>query len=389
MSPPRVPPVAIVGRGVIALTAALVAKKSGFAPKVLLGDVAVETAHNADRFDARVVALNAQSKSLLDALGVWARLSPARVTPIRAMQVASAPGRQPMEFSALREHVEALAWVVEHGDVLDALEHAAQKAGIPRVSATAMEADFSPNRTFGATLVADAGQTTWLERTGLATQTVQYHHTALVFNVQHAASHGNVALQMFAPAAAPQSVVALLPRPRGQSTVVWSLSDASFADFRARDDVALCAALNETFHGVPAFTAVDALSSARQSVPLKLVTATRAVNGRSALIGDAAHAVHPLAGQGLNLGFGDLAALQALWRAHPADPGHPLVLASYARARVQPVTQMQALTDGLWRSISGAWPGAAAMRDIAFNVVKNVPPLRAALGQRAFGGLRN
>jgi len=106
---------------------------------------------------------------------------------------------------------------------------------------------------------------------------------------------------------------------------------------------------------------------------------------RLALAGDAAHGIHPLAGQGVNLGFGDAQALAAVLaeRGALADPGAPILLERYARRRAAPVAAMQAVTDGLVRLFGSALPGVAALRNLGLAAVSKLPPLRQALAQPA------
>jgi 2-polyprenyl-6-methoxyphenol hydroxylase-like FAD-dependent oxidoreductase len=189
-------------------------------------------------------------------------------------------------------------------------------------------------------------------------------------------------LQVFSPSTYPRSVIACLPLPQGEACIVWSAANNEHNALRALDDETLVVAVNAAFGQTGLCSAI---SSGRQHSALKLRQPDTITNGRVALIGDAAHAVHPMAGQGLNLGFADVAALLQVWRS-AAQPTHPLTLAAYARAQRAHTLAVQGLTDSLWRSFSGAWPVSATLRHTAFSLVQSMTPLKHLLQRQAFGG---
>jgi ubiquinone biosynthesis UbiH/UbiF/VisC/COQ6 family hydroxylase len=373
------PQIEIVGSGPVALAAALATHQSG--QKTMLRARVWQARTDDALFDARVYALNAASRALLVQLGVWSRLPAERVCAVREMRVWSAPKQSPMTFDAHDAHTDALAWIVEHNELMRALTQAVAASGIQQLSPDTATL-VAP--TSGALLLADGVDSALARRFGLSTTLTEYGHTAMVCTIALAASHPRgQAWQMFSPAAFPHSVLACLPLPQGQACIVWSAANDEHRALSALNDADLCKAINAAFSTA---ALCDAIISARQHAPLKLRQPGTIANGRVALIGDAAHAIHPMAGQGLNLGLADVATLMEVWRG-TSDAGHPLRLAAYARAQRTSTLAVQALTDGLLRSFSGAWPMASVLRHGAFAGVQAFSPLKATLQRQAFGAV--
>jgi 2-polyprenylphenol 6-hydroxylase len=382
--------VLIAGAGPVAFLAGLAAKKAGFAPQVLGKFSAYDVLPQA--LTARVVALSPASVSLLQTFGVWEHIELQRCAPMQAMRVWSSPNEKPLEIDALNLRAPALATIVEHCNLMRALQRAARVQGLALREETlrSVQSDASQARVYteqsdytaSALLIAEPSARATVPALAQGVRTTAYGHSALVFNVRVPSGHGNVAFQQFAPKVSPHSVIALLPLPENQATVVWSLPDADAKNRNEMDDAALVAAVQSAF-SYP-FGGME-LASARSVVPLALTQISRWHGDRCALIGDAAHTVHPLAGQGLNLGIADVAALIQAWT-HTKDPGHPLVLARYARSRAQAISQTQFVTDGLWRSFAGSWQGAAPLRNATFALTRAVPALQRQFAARAMSG---
>jgi ubiquinone biosynthesis UbiH/UbiF/VisC/COQ6 family hydroxylase len=381
--------VIIAGAGPIAFLAGFAAKKAGFAPQVL----GKFSAHDVlpDALTARVVALSPASVSLLQSFGVWEHIDQTRCAPMQAMRVWSSPKEKPLEIDALTVRAPALATIVEHCNLMRALQSAARDQSLTlrdemissvRSENTQMQLRTDQNTySASALLIADASVRACVPALAESVRITHYYHSALVFNVRLHSGHGNVAFQQFAPSVSPESVIALLPMPESYATVVWSMPDSDAANRENMDDQSLAAAVRSAFP-VP-FGEIE-IASPRSVVQLSLTQTSRWQHDRCALIGDAAHTVHPLAGQGLNLGIADVAALNLAW-CQAKDPGHPLVLARYARSRAHAISQTQWVTDGLWRSVAGSWQGASPLRDAAFSVSRAVPALQRTLAAHAMG----
>lgn len=382
--------VLIAGAGPIAFLAGFAAKKAGFAPQVLGKFSAYDVLPEA--LTARVVALSPASVSFLQLLGVWEYIEPNRCAPMQAMRVWSSPNEKPLEIDALSLRAPTLATIVEHCNLMRALQRAAHAQGLALREETIRSVHSGASQVVvhteqgdymgSALLIAEPSARGRVPALAQGVRTTAYYHSALVFNVRLHSSHGHTAFQQFAPKVSPHSVIALLPLPENQATVVWSQPDADAKNQNQMDDAALAAAVQSAFSHP--FGGIE-LASARSVVPLALTQISRWHDDRCALIGDAAHTVHPLAGQGLNLGIADLAALMQAWT-HTKDPGHPLVLARYARSRAHAISQTQLVTDGLWRSFAGGWQRAAPLRDAAFALTRAVPALQRRFSAQAMGG---
>ena len=214
---------------------------------------------------------------------------------------------------------------------------------------------------------------------GLLAEPRPYGQTAVVANFACALAHHGVARQWFRPDG---SVLAWLPLPGRRISIVWSAPDALAAELGALAPEALAARAADAGGRVLGdFTPVTGAAT----FPLALLRLPATVAHRLALVGDAAHGVHPLAGQGVNLGFGDALALsQVLAERGPvADPGAPLLLERYARRRAEPVLAMQAVTDGLVRLFGPPAPWLSALRNAGLAAVDRLPMLKRALTQPA------
>jgi ubiquinone biosynthesis UbiH/UbiF/VisC/COQ6 family hydroxylase len=381
--------VLIVGAGPVGLACAIAAKIHKTAPQVFGVSASYETLPIEP--EPRVVALSPASVSLLQSLGVWEHIEASRCAPMQAMRVWSSPLQKPFEIDALAQRTSALATIVEHCNLMRALQRTARAHGIVVQTDTplgivsdALQVSLrtaSGTHTANACLIAEPAARALVPALAKGVRTTAYGHSALVFNVHLPLGHRHIAYQQFAPQAMPDSVIALLPLPGKAATVVWSLSTNAAHIHMALPDAALAAAVQAAFS--QSFGEIS-VTSARNLVPLALTQVATWHAHRCALIGDAAHTVHPLAGQGLNLGLADVSVVMSAW-AHGPDCGHPLVLARYARARAAATTQTQLITDGLWRSVAGSWRLAAPLRDAAFSVVRSVPAAQRLFAGRAMG----
>ena len=220
------------------------------------------------------------------------------------------------------------------------------------------------------------------QRAGIKRQGWGYGQTALVTALRHEHNHDGIAHQFFMPS----GPLAILPLPGGHhSSIVWSETDAAAAEIQALDDDAYLAALRPRFGD---FLGEIALAGARFTYPLSLTLADAFVKPRLALVGDAAHGVHPIAGQGLNLGFRDVAALaEVLIMAHRRgeDIGAVDVLERYERWRRFDSTTLALGMDSVNRLFSNDNPLLRTGRDLGLGMVNALPGLRRHFMRQAAG----
>ncbi|NKI36055.1 NAD(P)-binding protein [Wenzhouxiangella sp. XN79A] len=333
-------PVVVVGGGVAGAAAALVLAELG--RDVALIDRREPTPLAADApLDPRVVAISPGSQRLLATLGAWRRLDAGRYAPYARMQVAA--GRGEVRFEAGEHGLDALGVIVEIPALVDALW--AGLRGHRRVHlhapAEIRALDLEPDRArltladgtrFDAELLigADGARSAVRTAAGIDIDTVDYNQKALVTHLSSEQANPGTAWQRFT-ALGP---LALLPLPQpsgnqGRSSLVWSVPNDHAERLMALDDAAFIEALNEHALGAP-FGKVTAIE-ARHALPLIRRTARRLASGRVGLLGDAARNVHPLAGQGLNLGLADVAVLAEQLGGQRTRPD--IALARYARRR--------------------------------------------------------
>jgi 2-octaprenyl-6-methoxyphenol hydroxylase len=386
--------VVIAGAGLVGLALAPALVRSGL--KVALVDRAAVAAPEFDpgTWDVRIFAISPGSAAFLRALGAWQMLPSERIQPIEAMHVAGDAGAT-IDFSAYELGERALAWIVEERCLRAALLPLAFEAGVEVIGGAAFSSlDWTPDagtltlsdaggppRTLSAKLIVGAdGVRSWIRQAaGIVGEPRPYGQTAVVANFACARAHHGIARQWFR---ADGSVLAWLPLPGRRMSMVWSAPDALAAELLAHDGSALAARVAES--GERALGDLTPITDAA-SFPLAFLKLPATIAHRLALIGDAAHGVHPLAGQGVNLGFGDVEALAGVLaeRGPARDPGASILLERFARRRAEPVLAMQAVTDGLARLFGPATPWLKTLRNAGLTAVDRLPALKRALAQPA------
>jgi len=338
-------------------------------------------------FDARVYALSPGNVAFLRGLGAWQRIPAERVQPVHAMRVFGDDGASSVEFDAYRAGVPELAWIVEDTALQDALWSELDVEVFAPAACESLRIDgdravlkLNDGRGLAGKLVVGAdGASSFVRReAGIAAAEKEYGQAALVANFHCGKPHAGTAYQWFQRG----PVLALLPLPGDQVSMVWSLPSREAERIGRLDAEALCREVEAASR-----RALGALSLAapQKSYALRRLAARRLVAPRIALAGDAGHVIHPLAGQGLNLGLQDARALAAtLAGREPArDPGDLRLLRRYERARAEPILAMDALVGGLFSLFSAESALMSRLRNAGLNLTDRVPVLKNILMRHA------
>ena len=385
--------VCIIGDGAIGKAAALGFAQAGL--KVTLLRPANPAAVVAsDDWDARVYALNHAAHALLSSVKVWDALDAERVTPVDAM-VVNGDANGALAFDSYGARVGALAWIVEDRNLNQALDAALKFASNVRIvtgQATSLQNESESVQIRldnGDTLVAellvaaDGGQSWVRSRCDIGFDYRAYGQRAIVANFSCETPHRNIAYQWFSPT---EGVIALLPLSGNRVSLVWSAPDALAAELTSESPAQLASRL--TALAMPELGKLSPLQPETvKTFPLALVRPHAITASRIALVGDAAHVIHPLAGHGMNLGFADVAELIKVVAERGAhrDCGDARVLSRYARARKEDILLMQLATDGLAHLFATDIEPVRIVRNIGLNLVNRFPVLKRRLIGHALG----
>jgi ubiquinone biosynthesis UbiH/UbiF/VisC/COQ6 family hydroxylase len=346
-----------------------------------------------DPFDARTYAISPGTRAFLEKLNVWQMLPQGRVAPVHAMRVFGDDGASALEFDAYRGGSPELAWIAEDAALQDALWRSLAGRDGLEIFAPAecerLEVDderailrLREGRSLEARLVvgADGARSFVREQAGVGVDEGSYGQTAVVANFACEKAHCNIAYQWFQGG----PVLALLPLPGDHVSMVWSTAEANGERLLALDSEALC---REVELATKRMLGRFDLVTAPRGFPLRRLRAHRLVAPRVALVGDAAHVIHPLAGQGANLGFGDVSELAAVLEAREPirDPGDVALLRRYERARAEPVFAMRTAVDGLFRLFAAKSRTVALARNAGLNLTDRAPVLKNVLMRHAMG----
>ena len=382
--------VVIVGAGLVGASFAMALRGAGL--KLAVVEVQLPEAA-ADNWDSRVYAISPASAAFLHSLGVWKRLDSERIGAVHEMRIYGDAADAQLRFSAYEAGVAELASIVESRRLQSALwqglEHQHQlelicpeRCVALQLREDAAELTLAGGRTLRARLVVAAdGMHSWVrEAAGIAAEQKSYGQMGVVANFACERPHRGTAFQWFRG----DGVLAYLPLPEQRISIVWSTPDDHAAELLALAPGAFCARVAAA--GKDELGELSLLSTAMR-FPLSLLRAARLAAPRIALIGDAGHVLHPLAGQGVNLGFGDARGLAQvlLQREVFRDPGEIRLLRRYERARAEDILALAWVTDGLQRLFAAPGGAAAKLRSAGLNLTDALPVLKNLLIRRALG----
>lgn len=343
-------------------------------------------------WDARIYAVSPSNTRFLDAIGIWRHLDATRCAPVRKMSVHG-DGGGALEFSAYASGVGELAWIVEASHLQRELWETARRQGnvdllcpaapaLLDIGASGAVLELADRRTLTAKLIVAAdGADSWTRSAaGLDVDFLPYEQMGVVANFATALPHRETAWQWFRC----DGVLAYLPLPGDLISIVWSTPTEHAQELLALDPGEFCervaAAGNYQLGGLE-------LVTPPAGFPLRLMRAPQMVAHRLALIGDAAHTIHPLSGHGINLGFQDAKSLAETLAACPAhiDCGDLQWLRRHERARREEVVALQSVTHGLQRLFGTPQTSVAALRNFGMNFFDRLPIIKDILARYAMG----
>jgi len=381
--------IVIIGGGLVGLSLARSLAGSGLA-LALIEPRPSALPPTGVNWESRVYALSPGSAAFLQSCGAWQRLPPERIARVERMRVfGDDPGAR-IEFSAYDAGLRELAFIIENNRLHHALREAVREqelrmhcpAGWSTLefheSHAAIGLEDGTALTARLVVGADGAESRVRKHAGIAVRAADYRQLGVVANFSCEKSHDDTAFQWFMR----DGVLALLPLPGRRASMVWSIAEERGRRLLALPEPALADEVEAASGGV--LGALQVITSAR-GFPLKLQRVTHFTRPRLALVGDAAHNVHPLAGQGVNLGFRDARALSKVLgeRGPQGDCGDYALLRRYERARREDVLAMQAATDGLQKLFNNDAVLLSRVRNLGLTLVDRLPWLKSFLVHQA------
>ena len=381
----------IIGGGLVGMTLALALTSHGL--EVAVVDAADLTTTLASGFDGRASAIANASGKMFQAIGVWPYLADA-AQPIREIMVTDGDSPRFLQFDSSAIGNEPLGYMFENRLLRAALLEAAGKAQGLHLFAPDRLASWQRNTsrvdavlTSGQKLTApllvsaEGRRSTLRDQVGIRCAQWSYRQHGIVTTVSHEKPHGDVAHERFLP----DGPFAILPLQNNRCCIVWTVSEREGPALVGLSDRAFLAEIRRRFGD---FLGELELAAPRWTYPLGFIHAERYIDDRFALIGDSAHGIHPIAGQGLNMGMRDVAAFtQVLVESARIglDLGSPEVLERYQQWRRPDNVMSSAVMDGLVRLFSNDSKTLARARQVGLSVVNRIPPLKGFFMREAMG----
>ncbi|HEY0664462.1 MAG TPA: UbiH/UbiF family hydroxylase [Gallionella sp.] len=384
--------IVIVGGGLVGASLAAALKHSRLKlaivesqSSLMRGDVQA-----ADDWDSRIYAISPGSRCFLEQSGAWSLMDTARIEPVEEMRVFGDTGAE-LDFSAYQMGVPELACILENRELHQALWQVLQNqenltvispahCASLKTGEDAAELKLEDGRILTARLVVGAdGRDSWVRsQAGISAAPVDYHQHGVVANFTVEKPHRNIAWQWFQP----DGILALLPLPGNRVSMVWSVSPERSVELLALTHEELCASVSAAARHTLGQMSVITPAAA---FPLRLLVLPQITSQRVALIGDAAHNMHPLAGQGVNTGFRDARqlALELNEQGAQFDCGDAVLLRRYERKRKEDIYSMQATTYGLKQLFNNDVPLLGALRNAGLALTNRIIPLKKMLMRHA------
>lgn len=380
--------IVVVGAGLVGLSAAIALKMAG-KKVVLVAANQPQIATDPD-WDARVFALTIATQSWLKTLGVWPNIDSSRVNPIHAMHLWSQANEAPLKLSAEDANLSQLGVMIENQQLTQALWQTVNDLNVTVIAdVQCAKLEHHPQQVVlqlsnhqmvsAKLLVAADGVHSWVrQQANIATTFKSFNQTAVVANFKAEKSHGNIARQWFTP----HETMALLPLPHQMVALVWSVSTEKASQLLTGTTDALAQSVLEQSQGL---LGELTLVSPTQTFALAQQTARQMIAERIVLVGDAGHQIHPMAGQGVNLGFRDVMELATLTTNTHAmmDIGDHGFLRQYERARKTDTLMMNSLTSGLDYLFAEQQPFIKQLTHWGFNQLKSQQNIKSFLIQQA------
>lgn len=383
--------VIIIGGGLVGASLAAALKHSGLS-LVLVESQPMESLRELqiNEWDSRVYALSPGSRTFLQQSGAWSLLDVARIAPVETMRVFGDIGVE-LEFSAYQMGVAELTCIVENRALQQALWRVLQtqenltllhphRCASLQFAADAATLTLEDGRTLKTKLVVGAdGRDSWVrEQAGINAAPLDYQQFGVVANFSTALPHRDIAYQWFQP----DGILALLPLPGNRVSMVWAVSPEQSARLLKIPPEELCTEVASA-----SFNTLGNLQliTPPAAFPLHMLVLPKISAPRVALIGDAAHNMHPLAGQGVNVGFRDARQLAQILldRGAQNDCGAAQLLRRYERKRKEDIYTMQAMTYGLKHLFNNDIPLLRGMRNFGLGATNRILPLKKMLMQHA------
>lgn len=385
--------IAIVGGGVVGALAALMLSRRQPHAKIAVVDAAP-----AGSQDPRTLALAYKTKQLFAAEGLWQGRLAEAATPIHHIHVSDRGGAGSATLHDSAYAVGALGYVVGAAPIQHALREACEAQPnltwlaetrvmemVQHTKTTSLQLDSDSSLDARLVVAADGANSIIREQLGIELQTTDYQQVAMIANLELDRAHEGWAWERFTQ----HGPIALLPRQGREVALVWCLPPAAAEATRSLQDDDFIHSVQQAF-GFRAGRMVKVKD--RASYPLKLLLAERCIHHRTVILGNACHTLHPIAGQGYNLGVRDVETLvRCLTDGSSDDPGAHRRLLAYERDRQQDYQRITGLTDGLVRLFSNQYPPLVAGRNLGLLALRScsllsTPLARTAMGHRAHKG---
>ncbi len=384
--------VVIVGGGLVGASLAAALEASGLSLALLESQPLANDPASIQQigWDSRIYAISPGNASFLAGCGAWQHMDLSRVQPVSAMRVFGDEGAE-LDFSAYQIGSPELNFILENRVLQQAISQELQQQDNltlfqpSRCASLAWHDDaaqivLEDGRELRAKLIVGAdGRDSWVrQQAGIVATPNAYQQDGVVANFSIEKPHHGTAFQWFQP----DGILALLPLPQQMVSMVWSVSPEKSAELLALTPEALCEQVATASHHT---LGELKLITPPAAFPLRILKLPHIIAPRLALVGDAAHNVHPLAGQGVNLGFRDARELASVIKDRGAqtDCGNMHLLRRYERARREDIASMQLTTDALKHLFNNSNPLLRNLRNIGLSLTNRMTPLKKLLAQHA------